>query len=354
MNQVTELRRLGHAVTLAATSEGLGVGDVEIDGVPMHLERRNAVPRAGYAGTYSLTMLLWLLRNMRACDVVHVHLSRDLVTLPATILAVLARVPIVLQCHGMIIPKRSRMIRIFDRVVTAPLLRRGRLVYCLNVDEEWRIHEIAPSAATAVLPNGVPVTDVVRVPTVQSPEVVFLARLHPRKRPDLFARAAVLLLADGVNAQFRIVGPDEGAAEGVDRIIADFVAATGRTDALAREPAVPASSVLDRLARAAVYVLPAEAEPFGMSVVEASSVGVPVVVMRDCGLAAFVERTECGVVVDTARPEALAAAIRTLLEDPGLAAGMGQRGREGVRREFSMSAIAAELTDCYGSVAVRA
>ncbi|MGV9860909.1 glycosyltransferase [Gordonia sp. NPDC003425] len=353
LNQTAELLRIGHSVSLAATSEGLGVGDAEIDGVPSRLARRRAVPRTGYAGTFSVPLLLWLLRNMRGYNVIHIHLSRDLVTFPATVIALMVRVPVIIQCHGMVVRKDSRLIRMFDRVATAPLLARGRMVYCLNADEEAQIREIAPLATTSVLPNGVPDTDIVRDSTHEWPEVLFLARLHPRKRPDLFARAAVLLLRDGVNARFSIVGPDEGAATAVDQIVEEFADATGNPEAvLSREPATSASEVLERLARANVYVLPAEAEPFGMSVVEASSVGVPVIVMRDCGLADFVERVGCGVVVDNARPEALAAAIRVLLCDPALAAEMGQRGREGVRKEFSMSTIAAELADCYGSVAV--
>ena len=44
------------------------------------------------------------------------------------------------------------------------------------------------------------------------------------------------------------------------------------------------------MAAASVYVLPSVREPYPMSVLEAMSVGLPVVVSADCGLAPLVER----------------------------------------------------------------
>ena len=349
VNQARELARLGNEVTLIATEEGLGPGSRSFERVPVTLFRRRRIPRVGYAGTWSIALWWWVIRNIGTFDAVHIHMSRDLVTLPSAVVALIGRTDFVVQCHGMVVPKRSAAVRLFDRFVTARLLSTATRVLCLNDEEVRRVRQLSPDAKAMVVPNGVPDTSIVRNLTVvpDKPEVLFLARLHRRKRPELFAQAAAVLLNDEVSARFRVVGPDEGAGAEVDSVVEEFVANGGDATDLAREPAVAAAEVLDRLAVADVYVLPAEDEPFGMSVVEACSTGVPVIVMRDCGLAAFVERNRCGLVVDDATPAALADAIRALLDDPRAAEEMGRRGREGVSREFSMAAIGRQLGECY-------
>ncbi len=66
--------------------------------------------------------------------------------------------------------------------------------------------------------------------------------------------------------------------------------------------------------RREVYVLPSVREPLPMSVLEAMSVGLPVVVTNDCGLAPMVEQSRSGIVTDPAVP-ALAAAVDSILAD---------------------------------------
>ena len=83
-----------------------------------------------------------------------------------------------------------------------------------------------------------------------------------------------------------------------------------------------------------------------MSVLEAMSVGLPVVVTADCGLAPLVERTRCGIVTEPEVP-ALAAAVESILADPSLARAMGDRGRETVHTEFGMRAVGDRLANAY-------
>ena len=53
---------------------------------------------------------------MRDYDVVHVHVARDFVTLPAATIARRAGVPYVLQPHGMIDPSDHALARPLDAV----------------------------------------------------------------------------------------------------------------------------------------------------------------------------------------------------------------------------------------------
>jgi glycosyltransferase involved in cell wall biosynthesis len=103
------------------------------------------------------------------------------------------------------------------------------------------------------------------------------------------------------------------------------------------------------MAAASVYVLPSSRDEYPMSVLEAMSVGLPVVVTSSCGLAQLVERTHCGVVVDREVP-ALAAGVKSILADRSLARTMGCRARDTVRGELGMHAVGDRLKDTYADL----
>lgn len=109
-------------------------------------------------------------------------------------------------------------------------------------------------------------------------------------------------------------------------------------------------AVPGRMAAADVYVLPSVREPLPMSVLEAMSVGLPVVVTNDCGLAPMVEQSRSGIVTDPAVP-ALAAAVDSILADRPRARSMGERGRATVHTHFGMRAIGDRLLESYAEVA---
>jgi glycosyltransferase involved in cell wall biosynthesis len=79
------------------------------------------------------------------------------------------------------------------------------------------------------------------------------------------------------------------------------------------------------------------------------SVGLPVIVTDDCGLAPAVARSGSGIVANPIVP-ALAAAARTLLADRPLARAMGERAQATARRDFGMRAIGDRLEQVYGDL----
>jgi glycosyltransferase involved in cell wall biosynthesis len=88
---------------------------------------------------------------------------------------------------------------------------------------------------------------------------------------------------------------------------------------------------IDRLyALASCVVAPAFDEDYGLTALEAMAHGKPLIVCDDGGgLVETVERHDCGIVVRADHRE-IAAAIRRLGEDRGLAEELGERGRQAV------------------------
>jgi glycosyltransferase involved in cell wall biosynthesis len=340
INQSAELISRGHDVTVVAATRGYDVVPDSLDGVPVILfPARTLVPAMGFAGMGAPALIRWFRANYTRFDVVHIHFSRDLVVLPVALTARRRRVPYVLQPHGQVVPSTHPLAAPVDTVWTRKALRAAGAVFCLTSQEHDQLIEVAgPNLALTHLGNGVPEYPTA-VPPAGPPEVLFAARMHPRKRPIAFVDMAKALLDAGVDARFTLIGPDEGEGPALR-------AALKGESRIAWEGALPQSAVPQRMAAASVFVLPSLQEPYPMTVLEAMSVGIPVVVSADCGLAPLVERADCGVVVDPEVPK-LAAAVGSILADPSHARAMSDRGRATVRAEIRMTEIGDRLMDTY-------
>jgi glycosyltransferase involved in cell wall biosynthesis len=98
-----------------------------------------------------------------------------------------------------------------------------------------------------------------------------------------------------------------------------------------------------------MLVLPSLNEGMGRVLVEAMAAGKPVVASRVGGIPDLVRHDETGYLVPPADEKALANGIKKLLDDPGRAKQMGQRGKE-YCHQFSLEAMIAKLDDLYSDL----
>lgn len=343
LNQGAELIARGEDVTVAAAAQGYLTMPTELAGVPVRLfAAHTVVPRTGVAGVGSIALSRWLHSNVSDFDIVHVHLARELVVMWAAATVRRHKMRYVLQTHGQVVPSQHRLAPAMDTLWTRKVLRDAGAVFYLTPQERRGLVEVGGYDLRLIpLGNGVPeYPGATRRPG--PPEVLYAARMHPRKRPMVFVEMAKKLLDAGVDAQFTLVGPDDGEGRALQAALA------GQARIRWEGPMAP-EAMPQRMAAADVYVLPSVREPYPMSVLEAMSVGLPVVITDDCGLAPFVEQSLSGIVADTT-VDGLAAAVGSLVGDSHRARLMGARGRQTVRDEFGMTAVGDRLLDIYASV----
>lgn len=330
----------GYASTLVAGWDGRAPEPT----VPSVILRRAYLLSArSFASLFSPALLVWMARNVSRFDVVHVHYARDLVTTPAAIIAVLRRVPLVVQPHGMVQPDTRTFVRLYDRLITRPLLRRAATVFALTSREAEGLRSFSVGdSRVRMLENGAPEAASTAQYQAVDPVVVFASRLAPRKRPLNFVRAAAIVLRSRPDVQFEIWGPDEGEEA---RLRAE-IQRLGLSGACFLKGSTTPEHVRRMLPRRHAFVLPSFAEPFPVALLEALSAGLPSVITHDTGLSSRCGASGAAVVTDGS-DERLAGAILALLEDRGLWERTSLAAQALVREELSLDRICEELSTHY-------
>ncbi|MEA5456989.1 glycosyltransferase [Sinomonas sp. JGH33] len=346
-NQAKALIERGHEATLLGGCWGFDRLPETYDGVPARLfPVANIVPGSGFAGLFSRQLAMHLFRQARSFDVVHIHLARDLITLPAAWIARNRGVPYVAQTHGMIDASANILAKPLDRFLTRPLLGDAKTVLHLTPREASDLGEVVGGRRelrVQHLPNGVPPAASRTGVDNDAPDVLFLARLHPRKRPRSFVEAAQIVSEAFPRATFSIVGPDEGEEPAVRELALRFDPSGTR---IRLEGAVSPDQSTERMRQSSIYVLPSANEPFPMSVLEAMAIGLPVIISEDCGLSDAVRSAGAGLVVDGST-RSVADAMLQLLGDADRRRSLGENARRLVFDRFSMPAIAEQLEEIY-------
>lgn len=346
INQLTALQARGHQVVLAAGGYGFKTAFPTLfEGVPVRLfQARRLIPRSGFAGLTAPGLDAWVRAHASRVDIAHIHLARDLVTMPAARTAHRSNLPYVLQTHGMIDPSSKRLAGPLDAILTRRLLSAAKTVFYLTEAEKADLTAVADAGkpiALQRLTNGVPNATQSQAQETQV-EVLFLARLHQRKRPDIFVRASAILASRHPDVRFTIIGADEG----MGRQVVNLIASSGYSDRIVWEGSVAPDQSVHRMRRAAIYVLPSINEPFPMSVLEALSVGLPVVVTESCGIADTVRHAGAGIVVDESL-ESLVAGIHRLIVSSADRTATGNRAHMLSQTSFGMDAVVEQLQQTY-------
>ena len=115
---------------------------------------------------------------------------------------------------------------------------------------------------------------------------------------------------------------------------------------------LPKRDVIQLLSHATVFVCPSLYEPLGIVNLEAMACGTAVVGSRTGGIPEVVAEGETGLLVPPGDAGELAAALNTLVREPGRARAMGLAGRERAEADFGWAAIAAQTAALYEKLVV--
>jgi glycosyltransferase involved in cell wall biosynthesis len=256
----------------------------------------------------SLRIIKELWNDIGNSQLVHLHFARDLIQLIAAVICILKQKPYFIQTHGMIRKKNSVYVDWFDFALIVPILKKATNCFALSENEAQELLKICPQIQLSILRNGVNFENHLdHYPKVTSVvEIVFCSRLHSTKGIKQFCELAKKFEGDS-RYVFRIYGPDGGELNWVE----NFILVNSATD-LRYMGSLKASEVLEMLKRVDLLVLPSNYDPYPMIVLEALSVGTPVLINSVCGQSEEIRRNNNHFIYDGADGESLIEAFNSL------------------------------------------
>jgi glycosyltransferase involved in cell wall biosynthesis len=304
----------------------------ELDGLPVHYVPFVAPPRPqtyGSWGAWAAPTLAAALRRLRRrfpYDLVHAHYAA-----PAgdAVRRARAGVPHVVSVHGgdlLSVANQS----VAGRRAVGRALWSARLVLANSAAMEDRARTLG-AAHTRVVHLGTDLPEPAAQAERRVPALVTVAHLVERKRHADVLRALWLLRESHPDLRWIVVGdgPERGALER----LAEELGLAERVDLRGELP--PAEAVREGR-RGSVFVLPSVDEAFGVAYVEAMAAGVPAIGCRGEPGPEEIAAAGGGIrLVPPADPEALAAEIRGLLDEPAWRREVGEAARATVAAEFT-------------------
>jgi glycosyltransferase involved in cell wall biosynthesis len=352
-----ELTRRSHNAEIYTTNATAQSRSDVLLGQPLSVHGVNVTYFPINGGTYykySYSMAAALKATIPRYDIVHIH---SLYQFPSTAAAHYCRkyrVPYILRPHGTLDPflyKRHPLRkRIYELMIERRNLAAAAAVHFTS-EEELRL-----ATRSGLDFKGVELDDplpcAARAADSLWPElrgkrvILFLSRINFKKGLDILAAAFGEVHKVRADAHLVIAGPD---IDGYGTKVREWL-----TAAAALEAATFTGMVLDTrkaalLSRADLFVLPSYSENFGIAVVEAMGAGLPIVISNRVNIWREIDAAHAGFVV-TPDARELATAILALLDNPGMARSMGERGHRLAREQFSWRAAGDHLEHLYGQL----
>jgi len=199
-----------------------------------------------------------------------------------------------------------------------------------------------PSNARLVSGSGV---DMAHYGATQLPEganFLMIARLLGNKGVREYAEAATALIAEGIDARFRLAGFFDEGPDGIDPIELEKWIAAG-LDYLG-----PLDDVRPAIADASVYVLPSYREGTPRTVLEAMAMGRAVITSDAPGCRETVLPGKTGLLVEPRNREDLARKMLLIANDGRLRIAMGEAGLSYCRERYAVDHVNTAMLDHLG------
>jgi glycosyltransferase involved in cell wall biosynthesis len=301
----------------------------------------------------SIGLVRWLNANVASFDVVHAHALFSFAPIAAALIARRRGVPYILRPLGVLSPyglsaRRVLLKKLSLMLVERRLLAAAAAVHFTSLAEQSEAEALGLKCNGVVVPLGVDVRPVAErgPPCRDSPRILFLSRLDPKKNLDGLLRALPRVLARHPSARLAIAGEGDPSYLGRLKALSHDLGVTDRVDWLGY---VEGERKASALAGASVFVLPSYSENFGIAAVEALAAGLPCVVSREVAVAHEVERAGAGVVTGL-DAQSIAASIEQVLENKARYLRMSSAAARLAAYGFSLEKMGERLEALYHEI----
>ena len=322
-------------------------------------------PPSNSLAARAISLRGWLWAGASEFDVVHIHQLWRLVPTLAAHCCRRLSVPYVIAPHTSLSPwaltqkKPKKMLARW--LVWNRLFKGAAGFHALNSLEAAEIRAcIGPGGPPVfVVPNGVSLAEFsgTTVPSTSPtiarllspadgnrPFILFLARLHTMKGPDLLLEAFASVALAHPGLQLAFAGPDFGMLDGLQRRVAQL----RLSDRVHFLGLISGSDRLWLLQNALCLSQPSRDEGFSLSILEAMASRCPVVISERCKFP-DVAPQGAGIIVPMSVPD-LAAALHSYASDSARRTSDGGSARQLVEKSYTWDIVADKANQMYARV----
>lgn len=293
---------------------------------------------------YSPLQMLRIRRLLRkeSIDVVHAHFLHDLWLLSPALWGV-PEISLFATCHMLFSRTKKK-----DWLHRLLYNRANKLIVLTQIAKEVHLSCLPVSSNNMlVIPHGVDLSEFSFEKYNRNsareefgikpdePLVGCIGRLDQGKGQEELIHAAFEVLKKFPNCKFLIVG-EETKGEGIE--FSDKIKHLIKQFRLEKNVILTGyRSDIPQILRALdIFVFPSYKETFGMSLLEAMAMRLPVIATDSGGVPEILDHGNCGILIPPRQAQPLAAAIKEYLRNPDLAQKMAHLGQERVRQEYDL------------------
>ncbi len=276
-------------------------------------------------------------------DIIHIHGHEYPVSFLAMLAAKKAGIPTILTIHGvergLETLKSFRLIRKFARPTFFNFMINNANAVIAPSDQVLQVLKKYNPRFIAKIPHGISLERFQGVK--KNPKyVLYLGRLFPVKGPNIFIKAASLLLKK-IDTEFLVVGYGSQRTQ-LERLVKRL----GISNKVKFLGEIPYNQVPNILAEASVFVSPGVS---GYTLLEAASAGVPIVSGR-IGWNVSCVGEDSAIYVNPTDVKEMANAVEKLLTDHKFAEALAKRAKGFVENNRSWDSIIHRYIRIYESV----
>lgn len=313
---------------------------------------------------FSQALTRWLWEHVQDYDVLDNHYLFSYAPTCAAAIARWQGVPYTVRTMGQLSPwglAQSQLRKqIYTFLIERHNLKHAAAIHCTTSEEAKDVRSFGIQTPIVTLPLGVYSPGSLTDPKTQLgkqyhlpenvPIILFLSRLHYKKRPELLLQSLHQLKAQG--HPFHLILAGSGTPDYLTHL-KNLATSLGLAHSVSF-PGLVIGKEKDLLLQGSdLFVLPSFSENFGIAVAESLAAGLPVVITPGVQIAPEVAAAEAGLVVP-AEVEPVADAIAQLLTSPKLRDKLGENGRQLAKERYSWQVIAQDLASVYKLIANRA
>lgn len=297
-----ELAKAGVAVTVFTTTAN---GTAELPVVPGEMTRVDGVSVIYFKritkdhSHFSPAFIRALWKQATDFDLVHIHAWWNLVSLFSCMIALMRNVPVLLSPRGTLSPYSFSNRRVGIKWLVHNLPGRRLLTRChahaTSARESAAIVRLFRPKSIHTIPNFVKLPGGEMPATVNSGtglKLLFFSRIEEKKGLDILLNALI-----HVTVPYHLTIAGTGDEKYIDRL--KNLILTNNIGQNVTWAGFRKENKFEFIREHNLFVLPSYDENFGNAVIESLSVGTPVLISSDVGLADYVKENNLGWICDT-------------------------------------------------------